>query len=332
VELTTVATDEAVVHDGVEVRRYEGLTPDTSYEFDGFLFRTLPAPGELLATFATTNDVHFGETECGVLEGYDLGPIFSADEGEPPYPDMMSRGAIAEIKEADVDVVVVKGDLTANGTEEEYQLFLDAYQTELGDRLHHVRGNHDGYHGADFASDAPFTVDLPGVRIAVIDTVIPTETPGQVTAATLEWIGDVAAESDRSVLLFGHHHCWNPESNDRPVGYFGINPEDSERLVALVAAQPAICGYFAGHTHRNRTRRFSATAEVPWVEVASTKDYPGSWAEYRVYEGGIAQIHRRVSTPDALVWSEKTRDMFGGVYHEYAFGQLEDRCFSIHPR
>ena len=62
------------------------------------------------------------------------------------------------------------------------------------------------------------------------------------------------------------------------------------------------------------------------------KDFPGSWAEYRVYEGGILQIHRRISTPDALAWTEKTRGMFGGMYPAYAFGRPEDRCFTIARR
>ena len=40
---------------------------------------------------------------------------------------------------------------------------------------------------------------------------------------------------------------------------------------------------------------------------------------------GVLQVHRRISTPEALVWSEKTRGMYGGVYYDYAFGRLEDR-------
>ena len=48
-------------------------------------------------------------------------------------------------------------------------------------------------------------------RIAVIDTTIPTETPGWVTDSTLEWLGDLAAEADRPVLVFGHHHAWCPD-------------------------------------------------------------------------------------------------------------------------
>ena len=147
------------------------------------------------------------------------------------------------------------------------------------------------------------------------------------SADTIEWLDQVAAEADRPVMVFGHHHPWDPGSTERPEAYFGINPDDSERLVEVVARRPRIVGYFAGHTHRNRVRRFAATGEVPWVEVACVKDFPGAWAEYRVFEGGILQVFRRISAPEALAWSEKTRDLYGGLYEMYAFGALDDRCF-----
>ena len=62
-ELTTVADDEAVIHDGAEARTYRDLEPDTDHEIEGFEFRTLPRLGERLATVTTVNDVHFGETD-----------------------------------------------------------------------------------------------------------------------------------------------------------------------------------------------------------------------------------------------------------------------------
>ncbi len=331
-ELTTVSEHHAVGFDGIRRRVYDDLRPDHPYEFDELAFRTLPAPGELLCRFAAVNDVHFGETECGVLEGYDRGPIFTSASGEPPYYETMNRAAIGEMQQIDPAAVVVKGDLTSRGTCEEYQLFQDAYGPAFGDRLLQVRGNHDAYYGEDFASEAPLQVELPGVRIAVIDTTIPGETPGRVTDETLEWLGDLAAGSADPVMVFGHHHAWRPDSGSRPDGYFGIHPDSSERLVELVAAQPRIVGYFAGHTHRNRVRRFSLTGETPWVEVACVKDYPGGWAEYRVYEGGILQVFHRIAEPAALEWTEKTRGMYGGAYHEYAFGDLGDRCFVVWPR
>ncbi len=333
IELTTVADDEAVLHDGSRVIRRDGLEPDRDYEVEGVAFHTLPRPGGArLATVATVNDVHFGEQECGVIEGLEMGPILRSEPGETPYPEVMNRAAVAEITANRPDVVVAKGDLTATGTRAEYQRFLDCYGPAFGERLVHVRGNHDGYFGETFADRAPVEVELPGVRLAVLDTTIPLQTTGQVSAAQLAWLDDLGARSDRPVLVFGHHHVWSPDSNTRHETYFGISPDDSERLVDVFARRPALAGYFAGHTHRNRVRRFAATGEVPWVEVASVKDFPGSWAEYRVFEGGILQVHRRISSPEALDWTDRTRAMFGGLYPSYSFGALTDRCFTIHPR
>ncbi len=328
-ELTSVADDEAVVHDGGEVRVYADLAPGTDHVVDGHEFRTFPDLGERLATFATVNDVHFGETVCGVLEGYDGGPTFMAEPGADPYPEVMNGAVIADMTAIEPDLVVAKGDLTTHGVREEYEAFLAHYGGAFGDRLVQVRGNHDGYAGETFAADAAVAHTLPGAILAVLDTVIPTHTPGQVTAEQLAWLDDLAATADRPVLLFGHHHVWSPDSNHRPDSYFGINPDDSERLVELVARRPAIKGYFAGHTHRNRVRRIRATGAVPWVEVACVKDFPGTWAEYRVFEGGVIQVHRRASAPAALAWANTTRAMYGGAYVDYAFGALEDRCFVI---
>jgi 3',5'-cyclic AMP phosphodiesterase CpdA len=232
----------------------------------------------------------------------------------------------------DPAAVLVKGDLTARGTRPEYEAFLAAYEPAFGERLHHVRGNHDAYFGETFADHGPILVEVPGARLAMLDTVRPTHTPGQVSAEQLAWLDDVAAEADAAgvpLLVFGHHHAWDPGSNNRPHDYFGIGPDDSERLVEVVARHPSIRGYFAGHTHRNRVRRFSATGPVPWVEVATVKDFPGSWAEYRVFEGGILQVHRRLRDPAALAWSERCRELFGGLYPGYAQGSIADRCFAV---
>ena len=47
---------------------------------------------------------------------------------------------------------------------------------------------------------------------------------------------------------------------------------------------------------------------------------------------GILQVFRRISAPEALAWSERTRDMFAGLYGDYAFGSLDDRCFPLPAR
>lgn len=328
-ELTTVGTRHAVVHQAHDVRRYQDLQPDREHEVEGFAFRTLPEPGELLATFATVNDVHFGEEVCGLIEGSDVGPVFRSAPGQEPFPEVMNRAAVAEIAALDPQAVVVKGDLTSNGTQAEYDAFRTAYEPAFGSRLTVVRGNHESYNRAPFAAVPTQEVTLPGVVLAVVDTSTDGQVGGTVTTDQLEWLDELAARADRPVLVFGHHHLGDPASSEQADRTFGIDLDASALLLELVARRPSIRGCFAGHTHRNRVRRFGPTGDVPWVEVACVKDYPGTWAEYRVHEGGIVQIAHRIAAPEALAWTEQTRHMYHGLYRDYALGTLADRCFVI---
>ena len=329
-EVTTVADDEVVAFDGAEVAHWIGLEPGTEHDLDGVRARTLDRPpGERLATIATVNDVHFGETECGILDGWG-DPILRVEPGEPPYPETMNRAAVAEITALDPDLLVVKGDLTADGTAEQYGAFLDCY-APLADRMLHVRGNHESHPRAPFATQQFQARTVPGAIVVLLDTSLDGREGGGLSAEQFDLLDELARTADRPVLAFGHHHPWDPSTTREP-GYFGINPDDSERLLEVVARRPAIKGWFAGHTHRNRVRRFAVTGEVPFVEVACVKDYPGAWAEYRIFEGGILQVFRRISAPDALAWTERTRAMFAGLYHDYAFGHLDDRCFALPSR
>lgn len=340
--VTRVGDHEVATTGTRHVARVGGLAPDTEYGLavegarpDAWLpplVHTLARPrGRLLATLATTNDVHFGETEAGrsgdpATDA--IGPILRAEPGDDPYPEVMSRAAVAEIAALDPDAVVVKGDLTDRGTEEQYEAFLAVYGA-LGERMHHVRGNHDAMTDPTLATEgAPYEVRVGDVSLAVLDTVVPGIDGGQLPSDQVEWLDALAGERSGPVLVFGHHHCWNLESTRRPERYFGIRPADSEALASVVARRETIVGYFAGHTHTNRVRRFRATGTVPFVEVGCTKDYPGAWAEYRVYEHGFTQVVRRVAAPDAFDWAERTRHMFQGVYRDVVLGDVAARCFT----
>lgn len=331
VELMTVADDEAVFFDGPTRVVLDSLQPGTAYSHEGIEFRTLPRPpGERLATVTTVNDLHFGETDCGHFElpGIDIGPVLHAEADEDPYPEVMNRAAVAEMAAVSPDAVVAKGDLTDASRPEEFDAFAELYGAAFGERLVWVRGNHD----TAVSTQGPHRVVVPGVILAVLDTAVAGLASGRVSPAQLEWLDQVASDADRPVLVFGHHHCWMPGSQSRPDTYFGLHPDDSEALVEVIRRRPALVGYFAGHTHRNRVRRFAATGDVPFGEVACVKDFPGTWAEYRIFEGGILQVGHRIATPEAVAWSERCRSMVFGYYPTYAVGQLGDRCFPIAPR
>jgi 3',5'-cyclic-AMP phosphodiesterase len=341
-EVTTVADDLVVMHEGARVSRFEGLEPDTEHELLGITVRTLLRPsGELLCRVATVNDLHFGEIEAGRLDERTTAAIERVAPGEEPYPETMNRAAVGEIAAASPDAVIVKGDVSTDGTDEEFGDFEACYRDEFGDRLHVVRGNHDAYRGQTrYAMDA--WIDLPGVSIALLDTTLPEHATGTLRPEQLDWLDARAATADRPVLVMGHHQQWiagrhrlgepdDPLDERRSDDYFGIHPGPSDALDEVAARRRSIVCYAAGHTHRHRVRRMTVSG-IPSIEVGCVKDFPGTWAEYRVYEGGITQVVHRISSPAALAWSERCRHLyrdFGLDYEAYALGTLADRCLDL---
>ena len=338
-EVTTVADDLVVIHTttaGVAAaHRFDGLAPDREHTLLGTTVRTLPRPpGELLCRFATVNDVHFGETEAGRIDANTEGPIQRVAPGEPPYPETMNQAAVAEIAAIDPAAVVVKGDLSQDGAEEEWAAFEACYRTPFGDGLHVVRGNHDAYLGQDrYAGDT--WIELPGITVGLLDTVIPQHTTGTLRPDQVLAIDDRLGATAGPVLLLGHHQQWIPhpdgDGHRGETEYFGMHPDASDALDELCVRHPNVLGYAAGHTHRHRVRPMRRSGR-PSIEVGCVKDFPGTWAEYRVYEGGVMQVVHRMSSPAALAWSERCRFLyadFGVDYESYALGALSDRCFVL---
>jgi 3',5'-cyclic AMP phosphodiesterase CpdA len=330
-EVTTVADDEVVVFRGPHAEVRGGLPPDTEVDLGHRIVRTLPRRGERLATITTVNDVHFGETVCGHLDGADL-PTFSVEPGATPYPEVMSAGAVRAMAAVDPDAVVVKGDLTSNGTIEEYERFLQVYGGAFGDRLVHVRGNHESYNDLAAADWPTQERQLDGAVVALLDTSRSRTVNGRLSTDQLDWLDELGARAEAPVLVFGHHPVWDPTNEPRTEDVFGLLPDDTEALVEVFARRPSLALYAAGHTHRNHVVRFERAPHVPFVEVACVKDFPGSWAEYRVHDDLVLQIHRRIDDPAALDWSERTRGIWGGGYPGYALGRLEERCFAVDLR
>lgn len=333
-DITTVADDLIVAHDGLDVYQLDGLQAATTYQVRGQAVRTLDRPaGQLLCRFATVNDVHFGEIECGRIDDHAEGPIQRVGPDEMPYPETMNRGAAAEMLSADLAAVFVKGDLSVDGRPDEWAAFEACYRDTFAERLHVVRGNHDSYQGqTEYAGDR--WVVLPGVAVALMDTAIPQKSTGWLSTEQLEWLDTHAGASDRPVVVMGHHQQWTPSADGhRSDDYFGLHPDPSEALADVITRRRSIVAYTAGHTHRHRVRHLDSG--VPTVEVGCVKDFPGTWAEYRVYEGGLMQVVHRISTTDALAWSERCRHLysdFGVDYETYALGTLADRCFTIDLR
>lgn len=349
-DLTTITDTEAVLHEtcgdgSVAVHRFNDLEPATTTRLDvstseGIVkvdVTTLKRPeGELLCRFATVNDVHFGELAAGQIDNLSDGPIRRQPPGDEPYPEVMNQCAVTEMSMIDPAAVIVKGDLSLDGADDEWAAFERCYREPFGDRLHVVRGNHDAYRGQTaYAGDR--SIELPGLTVALLDTTIPRATTGTISSDQTEWLDCVARDTSSPVIAMGHHQQWIPDVDDPESGtrrnpeYFGLHPDASDLLDDICVRRSNIIAYTAGHTHRHR-RRQMLNSGVASIEVGCTKDFPGTWAEYRVFDGGVMQVVHRMSGDAALRWSESCRGLysdFGVDYEGYALGALHDRSFVI---
>jgi hypothetical protein len=349
---------------GTRQLRIEGLAPATSHRvaietpggeparpdpyFAGRV-RTLPAPGaKQVGSFATLNDLHFGEprfggvlNETGDMLDQPGAPVVRATDTEVPYWRFMNEDAIAEINQLGVDLAVIKGDIADVGRADQFEAAARAF---AGFRVpHHAfLGNHD-YYGLLVGEQvdgyallgqprAPRSIELGGWRLVLLETAHPGEHHGVFANDRLGWL---AAELERTraprtpTLLLMHHHPVPPEHADSYPNTIGINPLHSLRLFELIGRHPQVKGVLIGHTHRNRVRRYPASGATPFIEVNCTKDYPGGWAHYRLFEdGSFRQEVRRTGSARALEHSTRCRDLFGGGYRRFALGGLETRSFA----
>jgi predicted phosphodiesterase len=345
--------------------RIEGLDPDTEYtltiEVDGAAspapdryfperVRTLPSPrARRTATFATLNDLHFGEPRFGgqltadheygdAAEGF---PLIRAEDTEVPYWRVMNEDAIAEINAASVDAVVVKGDIADRGLPEQFGFARDAF-AKIRAPHHAFLGNHDYYGRHNGAGDvdgyallgqtpAPRSVDLGGWRLVLLETAEPGDHHGVFHDDRLQWLGEALAETREQAiptLLLMHHQPVPPEHRDSYPNSIGMLPEHSLPFFDLIGANPQVKAVLIGHTHRNRVRRHRASGAAPFVEVNCTKDYPGGWAHYELYEdGSFRQEVRRTGSARALAHSTRCRNCFRGLYRDFSLGALDERSF-----
>jgi hypothetical protein len=105
---------------------------------------------------------------------------------------------------------------------------------------------------------------------------------------------------------------------------------EGNEVVRLTALKPGTDYEHEGVAFRTLPR--PAGERLATVATVNDVHFGETWAEYRVFEGGVLQVHHRIATPEAVAWSEGCRAMITGFYPEYAFGRLPDRCFPVWPR
>ena len=160
----------------------------------------------------------------------------------------------------DADCCVVTGDLSENGTADEYRTIANALDRLPMPWLPLV-GNHDSREHCAAIIDLPdtclpgfvqYTVDLSaqagaGVRLVCLDTLVPGESGGLLCQQRLAWLESVLSKSaNRPVLVFMHH----PPSALGVAPFDAIGLENASELNTLLSRYACVKQVFAGHVHR----------------------------------------------------------------------------------
>ncbi|GAA4670877.1 metallophosphoesterase [Gordonia humi] len=180
---------------------------------------------------------------------------------------------------ANIDALLVTGDLTDEGTAEQYREAADALVTDIPTLT--LLGNHDdraAYRSVtapDDAADPYAPVDtallLDDLLVLGLDSSIPGRNDGELSEQTLAWADEqIAAAGERPVIVSFHHP---PVKVGMPF-MDSIAQLDPTAFDAFVRRHPRIIGLVCGHIHSPSATAF---AEVPLLTapgVSSTLNLP----------------------------------------------------------
>lgn len=184
--------------------------------------------------------------------------------------------AAVQALEPAASAVVITGDLVERGRADEYA-HLRALLAPLACPVYLMPGNHDAVPAlrlafADHAYLQPdaadpalaphvlFAVDLGGLRLVALDTVVPGAPHGALCAARLAWLDRTLAAAPAAPTVLAMHH---------PPFVTGVAHMDAMGLLegaapleALLRRHPQVERVICGHLHRPITRRFGGTVAM----------------------------------------------------------------------
>ena len=271
--------------------------------------------------------MHIGETGFGAFR-----EMHEPDDVATPYAIRCLRAAVHEAVAWGAQRIIAKGDLTDEGAPEEFLTFADVV-AEGGVPVEAILGNHDVV-GA--AANGPAilrargmpvatrteALDVPGLRVILLPSAQPDRSHhrGWWLESDRERAIELVRAVDTPVFIATHHYPqrWNVIT-EYPSG---VPRRDAKPFLdALDAARPGAV-IACGHTHRHHRRHYKS---LLITEIGSTKDFPGVWAGYIVYEGGLRQIVRRVAEPSARAWTDRTGRALFGTWRFWAPGLRSHR-------
>jgi Icc protein len=198
------------------------------------------------------------------------------------------------------DAVVISGDLVDLGTAEEYARLSDLL-APLAIPFYLMPGNHDhrdrlrqAFRAHGYLQDGEhvqYTVELAGVRLVMLDSLVPGSHAGELGPRRIAWLDATLADAPRvPTLVFVHH----------PPLVTGAPHVDRSRLLdagrfgEAIARHPQVERVASGHVHRAMSARWAGTtvSTCPSLVHQFALDLRHDGAITPVDEGPGFQLHR----------------------------------------
>jgi 3',5'-cyclic AMP phosphodiesterase CpdA len=331
-------------------------------------FTTLiPPPGKELFRFATMTDTHVGEERTARLVlsgGKSISEGVSWPDPNLPGWKMVLSACVKHINASGAAFTIIKGDVTHGAGGDEFataKRLLD----HLKQPYYVARGNHDNLGPFLRTFGLPeswYGFDREGFHFVILDTEPFAVEDDPALDRQLAWLADDLREHRGQRTFVFVHRPVSPRLNRSPSGTvtnglfdfgrdmiqkrYGSNatrlldmasgrrpivlPKNAIRLAELLREHGRIAGVFAGHLHRNYVGSWpEQTGNLPYVETASTKEYPCGYAITRVFTGGYMQSYYPASDPRVLEWSAMTHDAYAKFGLQIKAGTLADRNFVV---
>lgn len=201
------------------------------------------------------------------------------------------------------DVIVATGDLVNDGRAEQYDHLAEILRDHLADTaipVYAVPGNHDdraqlqrcfpAVQPADPDGPLDHVVDDHPVRLVGLDTTVPGEQGGRVTAAQMAWLETVLASGpDRPTLVYQHH----PPFASGITWMDAAGLDDAMLEHAVLARHDNVLAVVCGHVHRPMSAPFGRTVASCWPSTGTqiALALGGTSYQYADEPAGVA-IHR----------------------------------------
>jgi len=224
-------------------------------------------------TFIQLSDTHF----------YPAGA--TAPHGLDPAANLRRVADWVETEGLDPSFFLISGDLSNDGDPESYRHFataLRALEGRFGVPILLGLGNHDRRGpfrrlvlgepvGDDDQTPYYYSRQVGGLRVLMLDSLLPGEIDGELGAAQLAWLAEELRRPAPSGALVVLHHPVTPRGIPRAQEY---PLRDAAALLALTAGRPPL-GILGGHTHVSTAALAGGTLAITAPSVAFQFDPTG---------------------------------------------------------